>query len=269
MIHFINRLYLSLLEGYKFYRKNNNNSGYVEWYYKHRPLLKKFHNIHIDEDCFIIGNGPSLNQMDLSLLNQYHTFGLNKIHLMFEKTKLSLSYHAAVNPLVIEQMKSEIENNVFKCPIFLSYKASKNVIEHKSHVFRLNTDNVWSFYRDITNPIEEGFTVTFVALQIAYYMGFKNVFLIGVDHNFKQSGKPNEKQAHLHDDINHFHPDYFKGHDWHLADIEGNEASYYLAKHEYHESGREIYDATVNGKLNVFNKIGFEDALKMAKKKNK
>ena len=259
-------LYRVIKEGYKYVKKIRRDKDLLNWYYEDREKLKQFHNKHIGEDCFIIGNGPSLNKMDLSTLNEYHTFGLNKIFLLFEKTKLNLSYHAAVNPLVIEQMKSEIEKNVFNCPTFLSYKASKSIL-NKSHVFKLLTNNIWSFYGDITQPIEEGYTVTFIAMQIAFYMGFKNVFLIGVDHNFKQVGKANEEQQLANDDDNHFHPDYFKGQKWHLADIEGNEASYSLAKHAYHQDGREIYDATLNGKLQIFSKITFEEALSKAKRR--
>jgi hypothetical protein len=85
-----------------------------------------------------------------------------------------------------------------------------------------------------------------------------------VDHNFQQKGKPNEQQLHKEADVNHFHPDYFKGHQWHLADLEGNEASYALAKHQFHASGRDILDATVDGKLNIYQKIPFEEAVKAA-----
>ena len=104
-------------------------------------------------------------------------------------------------------------------------------------------------------------------MQIAFFMGFKNVFLVGVDHNFQQIGNPNEQQEFKGDDVNHFHPDYFKGMQWHLADLEGNEASYSLARHQFHAFGRNIYDATIDGKLNIFQKIDFKDALEKANKK--
>lgn len=246
----------------------HSNMDYLDWHYHYRPALMRYKNIHEGQDCFIIGNGPSLNRMNLSLLNEYYLFGLNKIHLIFEKHKLNLSYHAIANPLVIEQMTHELESDVFGCPSFLTYRSSKQYQYSNSRIHRLFTDNRWSFYHTIEKPISEGYTVTYVAMQLAFYMGFKNVFLVGVDHNFKQSGKANEKQHHEGDDVNHFHPDYFKGMNWHLADLEGNEASYAMAKHQYHEAGREIYDGTVDGKLTIFRKISFEQALLMARKKN-
>lgn len=248
------------------YNKIVNNEDYLDWYYGERLRLKQFKNIHKGEDCFIIGNGPSINKLDLTLLNDYHTFGMNKIYLIFERVQLDLSYLVSVNPLVIEQSEEQFKKLV-KCPVFLSYHNSKGIAP-SDKIFKLHTAAAkWSFYNDVTNPISEGFTVTFVAMQLAFYMGFQNVFLIGVDHNFKQQGKANEAQVYEGDDENHFHKDYFKGQQWHLADLEGNEASYALAKHAYHAHGRNIYDATLNGKLNIFEKIPYEEALKIARKK--
>ena len=245
------------------------NSDYIDWHINQRASLRKYYNIHSGEDCFIVGNGPSLNKMNLEKLNDYHVFGMNKIHLIFEKQDLKLSYHVTVNELVIEQIEKELNENVYGCPSFISYYASKekkykNPLIHK--IF--SRGPIWSFYSSLMGPISEGYTVTYVAMQIAYFMGFRNVYLVGVDHNFQQKGKANEEQKFKGNDVNHFHPDYFKNMQWHLADLEGNEASYALAKHQYHANGREIYDATIDGKLNIYQKISFEEALKNCKKKS-
>ncbi|MCZ2223453.1 MAG: DUF115 domain-containing protein [Chitinophagales bacterium] len=244
------------------------NVDYINWFKHYRSGLKKFYNIHEGQDCFIVGNGPSLNKTDLNKLKDYYVFGLNKIHLIFEKyPQFKLSYHVVVNPLVIEQIYNELEQGIYNCHSFLSYSDSKKIKFINPNIHKILTTNQWSFYTDITRPICDGYTVTYAAIQIAYYMGFQNVFLVGVDHNFQQKGKPNEQQEFKGEDINHFHPDYFKGQQWHLADLEGNEASYALAKHDFHIVGREIYDATIDGKLQVFKKISFDDSLKIAKKK--
>lgn len=238
---------------------------YSNWRRKYAKKLHQFKDIHKGEDCFIIGNGPSLNKMDLSPLADYHTFGLNKIFLIEDRVDLNLSYMVSVNGHVIEQSKKEFEN--LKCPLFLSHTASHGVIDDKPHIHRLHTLNTWSFYEDLAQPICEGFTVTYVAMQIAYYMGFERVFIIGVDHSFKQTGKSNEAQVYEGDDENHFHPDYFKGQKWQLADVYGSECSFHLANYHYKKEDRMILDATVGGKLDVFPKIDFEKALQVAKKK--
>jgi hypothetical protein len=68
-------------------------------------------------------------------------------------------------------------------------------------------------------------------------------------------------------DKNHFHPDYFKGQKWNLADLEGNEISYRIAKKRYAESGLQIFNATIGGNLEIFQRIKFEEALSIAKMK--
>jgi hypothetical protein len=239
---------------------------YLEWRRKYAKQLRKFKDIHAGEDCFIIGNGPSLNKMDLSPLKDYYTFGLNKIYMIFDKVDLDLSYLVSANEYVIEQSKEVFEN--FHCPLFLSYTASRGVVDDRPNIHRLYTLNTWSFYEDISQPICNGFTVTYVAMQIAYYMGFKRVFLIGVDHSFKQTqNAENTTEVLKGEDENHFHPDYFKGMKWHLADVKGNEVSYHMADYFFVRDERLILDATVGGKLDVFPKIAYEEALSMAKKK--
>ena len=244
-----------------------HDRDYLEWRLKYSKVLKKYKNIHSGADCFIVGNGPSLNKIDLGLLNRYYTFGLNKIYLMFDKTEFRPSYHVAVNPLVIEQSVKEFEG--LSCDTFLSYRPSRHIIKKHEHINFIMTGGPVAFSQDLVGEINEGWTVTYVAMQIAFYMGFKNIFLIGVDHNFVVNGEPNEKQLLTDSDVNHFDPNYFGGKLWHLPDLEGSELSYRLAKFFFERDGRCISDATIGGKLQIFPKISFEDALRVCKKKDK
>ncbi|WP_084154110.1 6-hydroxymethylpterin diphosphokinase MptE-like protein [Citrifermentans bremense] len=249
--------------------KYRNNRLYLQWYFRHSRRLSRFKDIHRGEDCFIIGNGPSLNKMDLSLLNDYHTFGMNKIYLLFDRVDLVLDYHVAVNDLVIKQSAEEFES--LGCPSFLSFGAAQGIVRELEHIYLLATDSYfpapYSFYRELQQPITEGYTVTYVAMQLAYYMGFQNVFLVGVDHSFKAVGAPNEEQLLSGEDQNHFDPRYFSQKQWHLPDLEASELSYRLAKFFYDRDGRQIHDATVDGKLQIYDKVSYEQALKMCKKK--
>ncbi len=45
------------------------------------------------------------------------------------------------------------------------------------------------FASDARGRLWEGATVTYVALQLAYHMGFEQVILIGVDHNLHHTGQ--------------------------------------------------------------------------------
>lgn len=257
---FWRRLGSSALETLRVYVNNRHSPLYREWYHQHRSDLESFHNKHAGEDCFIIGNGPSLNKMDLSPLQDRYTFGLNKIYLMEDRgVDLNLDYLVSVNSLVIEQSAEVFEG--LDCDTFLSYRAAHNHVRPLDHVHYLFTGGPYTFSQRITDRIHEGHTVTFVAMQIAYYMGFRRVFLIGVDHSFQAEGKPNEKQRMEGSDPNHFDPDYFAGDEWHLPDLDASELSYHLARFFYRRDGRQIIDATVDGELDIYPKISYEEAL--------
>ena len=45
--------------------------------------LRSYKNKFAGERCFVVGNGPSLNNMDMSKLSDEYTFGMNRIFLMF------------------------------------------------------------------------------------------------------------------------------------------------------------------------------------------
>ncbi len=239
---------------------------FYEWKSKYAGQLAQFSNIHSGEDCFIIGNGPSINEMDLERLNDYYTFGLNKIFLIFKRVDLELSYLVSINPLVIEQSREEFLQ--MDIPVFVNYESAKKNSLKGPNIFPTFFNIIGSrFPEALQDGVREGFTVTYTAMQLAYHMGFKRVFLIGVDHNFVQKGKPNEAQELHEDDVNHFDPNYFKGQKWHLADLVESEISYAIAKTKFESEGRAIFNATKGGKLEVFDRIGYEEALSIAKKK--
>ncbi|ALJ67732.1 MULTISPECIES: hypothetical protein [unclassified Synechocystis] len=79
---------------------------------------------------------------------------------------------------------------------------------------------------------------------------------------------PNEKQILNSEDPNHFDSRYFSNQEWNLPDLEASELAFHLANFHFKRDSRKIYDATLEGKLNIFDKISFEQALSMAKPKN-
>ncbi len=260
----INRHFNSLKFAYAYYKKLKNNPSTISWKKSYEANLKQFNNIHDGEDCIIVGNGPSLNKMDLTMLKDYHTFGMNKIHL-YDKCNLNLSYLAAVNPLVIEQAKDIFEQS--KIPVFLSLDNASCIKDGITNILKIDSKPAFGFGTDIAGALYEGGTVTSIALQLAWAMGFKRIALIGVDHNFKQQGQANAEQLMEKEDENHFHPDYFKGQQWHLADLPANEISYSIANYYAKRYQREIYDCTVDGKLNIFEKKNFYEVISTFKKK--
>jgi hypothetical protein len=218
--------------------------------------LGSFKDKHRGQRGFIIGNGPSLKQTDLSLLRDEFTFGLNRIYLVFPELGFSTSYYVSINSLVIEQCARDIR--ALPVPKFLSWR-SRHLIQPSPGLMFLHTTYTGpKFATDARGRLWEGATVTYVALQLAYYMGFRQVILIGVDHNFSTQGAPNTTVVSQGDDPDHFHKGYFgKGFRWQLPDLETSEWGYRMARQAYEADGRQVLDATVGGKLNVFPKVDY------------
>ena len=219
--------------------------------------IRSYHNKYTGKRCFIIGNGPSLRKTDMKKLKNEFTFGMNRIFLMFPELGFKTSFLVSVNDLVIEQSKDEFKK--VDIPTFISWRA-KRWLEPRDNLYYLYTTYTGKkFAKDVTKRMWEGATVTYTCLQLAFYMGFSKVILIGVDHNFSTKGEPNTTIVSRGDDVNHFHPGYFgKGFKWQLPDLDTSEIAYWLAGEAFQKNGGEVVDATVNGKLTVFPKVNYE-----------
>ncbi len=229
---------------------------------KNKTRLEEYRDRYVGQRCFIVGNGPSLRNTDLSKLTDEFTFGMNRIYLAFDEYDFKTSCLVSVNDLVLEQCHQEI--SVLDIPKFVSWRARKYFDAGPDMMF-LDTDytGVENFSGDATGRLFEGFTVTYVCLQLAYFMGFTEAILIGVDHNFVTKGAANATVTSQGDDPNHFSGKYFgKGFRWQLPDLEGSERAYRMARDAYEADGRRIVDATVGGKLTVFDKVDFDKLFK-------
>lgn len=208
--------------------------------------MKQFYNIHKGQRAIIACNGPSLNDIDMSLIKDEIVFSLNRGYL---KKELPITYAVVVNKKVEEQWGNEI----VKLPAKAIFSNSLN-----GTVKLRWTADVPSFQPNIHLPMWQGHTVTYVALQIAYYMGFAKVGLIGCDHSF-----PHMKSQLTGDDINHFDPNYFpRGSKWDLPNLKMSEVAYTLAKNAYSKDGRKIYNCSTKTNLDVFDKTSLEEFLK-------
>ena len=214
----------------------------------------------------LIANGPSLNQMDLSFLKRETCIGMNKIFLGFKRFKFYPRYYVAVNRKVIEQSAEQIK--ALNCLKFISQIAARDLITEnaltcliRTHAYRVDEQGVKrpGFCHNIaTEGVHEGWTVTHAALQIAYFLGFTEVVLIGLDHRYQYSGAPNEARVLDGPDPNHFSPDYFGGgKTWDNPDLARSEESYRLARAEYERAGRRIIDATLDGACTIFEKADY------------
>jgi len=228
------------------------------WRRESRRRMYELKDIHRGERCFVIGNGPSLKHTDLSKLKDEYTFGMNRIYLLFPELGFTTTYFASINDLVIEQCAEEIA--ALPMPKFIAWHSNRHFQRFpEDMIFLYTTYTGPQFAYDMTRRVWEGATVTNICLQAAFYMGFEQVILIGVDHSFTSKGEANKTVVSDGDDPNHFDTRYFgKGFRWQLPDLETSEMAYRMARRAYRKAGREILDATIGGKLTVFPKVSYD-----------
>ncbi len=222
--------------------------------------LTELKDIHKGRRAFIIGNGPSLKQTDLSKLKNEITFGMNRIYVIFPELGFHTTYYSATNDLVIEQFHDDILT--LPMPKFLAWRSHRHfqseLTINQIPTFLYTSYTGPRFSPDVRGRVWESATVTNVTLQLAFHMGFEQVILIGVDHNFTSKGEANKTIVSEGDDPNHVAPNYFgKGVRWQLPDLDTSEIGYAFARDAYKKAGREVLDATVGGKLTIFPKVDY------------
>ena len=215
-----------------------------------RLKLRGLRDSNAGKKAIICCNGPSLLKVDFSLLQGAYVFGLNKINLLFDKHAFRPSSIVAVNPLVIEQNAAFYRET--DIPLFLDSAGLRHV-ESRASIAFLHSTAVPRFAQDCSISVYQGATVTFVAMQLAFHLGFSEVAIVGCDHDFVDKGPANMAVASGPRDQNHFDPHYFAGGmQWQLPDLPQSELSYHLAKRAYEAAGRRLVNCTDGGKLEVF-----------------
>jgi|GEM_PF-1177772 len=238
---------------------------------KDADRIKKLHNIHAGERVFIVGNGPSLNKIDLSKLKDEYSFAVNGIFYKTKETGYRPNYYVVEDTSVMRENIAEIKAYEVEKKFFPTIYTDIHPADDNTYFFKMNrgfyepkSPNycVPRFSTDFSQRAFCGQSVTIINLQLAFYMGFTEVYLIGMDFsyiipdNFERKG---DIITSTDDDPNHFHPDYFgKGKTWKDPKLDRVLANYEMAKLAYETSGRKIYNATVGGKLEIFERRDFK-----------
>lgn len=229
--------------------------------------IRSFHNSLVGQRVWVIGNGPSLLDTDLSFLKNETTIGTNSIFLNYEAMGFPVTHYVVEDYLVAEDRCDEIL--AMKGPTkwfgnYLSYaipKADDTLWTNVSVDYREHRD--WpKFGTDAGRISYCGGTVTYLCIQLAFFLGASEVVLVGVDHSYVvPDDEPLEGNTitSTRDDVNHFHSDYFgEGKRWHLPRVDRMERSYVKAEQVFANEGRKILNATKGGMLEVFERADYD-----------
>lgn len=241
---------------------------------KLRALREKYKGT---KRCFVIGNGPSLNRTDLECLRNEVTFAVNGFFLKARELKWDPTFYVVEDHLVAEDRREWINAYIGPTKLFPGYlryciDAGPDTIFF-NHRPRKSYPNGFDFSVAADAITYAGCTVTFTALQLAHYMGFEEIYLIGVDADYELPKDVEQSEAYgvgvldmKSDDPNHFDPDYFgKGFRWHDPQVHKMVEAYQEARKVVDGTQQRIYNATVGGKLEVFERRAFSDLFPQAR----
>ena len=229
--------------------------------------FSKFKNIHKNERCFVILTGPSLTLEDVNLLKEETTFAVNSCIRLFDKTSWRPSYYVITDRLVYQSIGKELEASDLSCPIFYSRNGLQTQI-NKENTFPFKAQYFFHFLNfmtggrstlgwsnDISKGIADAPSCVYAVMQIAYYMGFKEVYVIGADCNYSGNNQ--------HSNVANYTP---------KVKISKNAGNHVLKawrsiKKHLENKDMKVYNATRGGMLELFPRVKLEDVLNKEAKK--
>lgn len=244
---------------------------------RYGKYMAEIHNCHLGESCFVIGNGPSLNAPDLTELYKrgIDSFAVNRIYRIFSQTQWRPTYYVNTDYVLVRDILDEVNKIEAKEKFIpLQDKFYHNISVDGAHYFFRNdlreNDPQGGFSLDCTNQVNMRGTVTVDCIQLAMHMGYRHIYLLGVDHNFDkvitESG-----EVIIDTSVKNYFVD---GYD---ADV-SNEVTHDLGTttKAYRDvrsfcdlNGVEILNASRKTKLDVFERVTFEDAVKNIENRRK
>lgn len=233
-----------------------------------RVLLSTIKDIHSQKRCFLIGNGPSVRLADLEFLKNEITFCCNRFHLCYRDTSFRPTYIVSADDFMIKDFgmeisKSAIENN--QKAFFGMVKDPRPYITNDDSIFwiRLNRDRPFKPSPNISKSIGNGGATLLFAAQIALFMGLNEIYLYGVDHNFKnyQTSKTIKLNS-AHGDGNHFIENYRSGRSWVPPSTSFSEASYKSMSEYLDNIGGFLRNASRKSALPYIERVNFDSIIK-------
>lgn len=249
-----------------------------------REVVEKnseLYNIHSGGRIFILCCGPSINDMDLTVLKNEYTMGVSCFYLHKDISIIQPQYYCCaqygygkkITKEVVRKHMEIMERTIGNAQYFFS--AHERELIEANQLFEGKKVNYyyykyWNFplelYEevDLCSAIMPVFSVPVLGIQLAMYMGFKEIYLLGVDHDYIITNK----YSYFYD-----RKDSVFGDTDPTADADSNITisfseslddmcnlwnNYRILKKIADKKGIKIYNATKGGILDVFERVDFQ-----------
>lgn len=236
---------------------------------KTKHVLSKYKNKYLGDQCFVIGNGPSLTPEDLTILKQENVvcFASNKIYRIFDKTDWRPTFYGVFDESIADE-ECISRNKDLTCEVkffrkqgWYKYRNINNAVYINSWYSRKYLDSP-GFSLELSDGIYTIATVTYALLQLARYMGFSEIYLLGMDNRYKFTMDKNGVVSRNENIISHFGEEEVDEPlpasapaTWEL------DTAYLFADEFSRKNGFRIFNATRGGYLEKFERISFEEVI--------
>ena len=176
--------------------------NYIKYIYmSSNPLLVRNKNLrgkHNESRCFILGTGPSILKQDLLNLKGEYSIGVNNFYLhpdfgtIAPKYYCMTPYHPEVGINNWQKWMDEFDRSIMGLKMILFFNLNdkdklfqKKRFENKE-IYFINFDRCGKFNHnyEMSKPLFPVQSVSIMALYVALQLGFKEVFLLGCDHDW-------------------------------------------------------------------------------------
>jgi hypothetical protein len=147
--------------------------------------LYSFHNLHAGETCLLVGNGLNLTNTPPELF-EYPSFGMNTTHLYrgWEPT-----YYVAVDSRIMREFGEAVLDRFGHLPKFIPTPNLDKWQGDNFYRWFHRPGPLWPRVQGVSFPADilskTGITygnVMHAAMQIARFMGFSTMLIIGMEH---------------------------------------------------------------------------------------
>lgn len=254
--------------------------GKVRRVYKgYHGRIAELQDRHKGELGFIVANGPSLRNIDLDVFADKVTIGSNGVY-SFGGPDGFPTYFTMEDWAQVYDRRKDFASIRSEKKIFALYNAAHVRADNRTLFANVEPDSHGSsgrrfsdiypqFSRDFASVVYQGATITYINLQLAFFLGMDPVVIVGLDHNYGSivDRFPPGKITVTHDVMAalsevHAIPDYHSlGGTFGVPHVKLQEAAYLEARRVFDSYGRTVLNATPGTHLDVFEKVRLEEIL--------
>lgn len=231
-------------------------------YSKNPGELSQWRDRYTGQRCFILATGPSLTISDCEKLGNEYTFGMNSLTRIFKDTDWRPSFYGIQDWNVYRNIADTMEE-LRGIPKFFSDDIIRNdpsalqmklvvpfVVNAAYHRYSMYTHEYFARFSERPDIITyDGYTITYSLLEIAVFLGFKEIYLLGADCDYSGS------HQHIVESGN------FVGQADFSEVTKRLFAAYRTADEYCRLHGVQIFNATRGGKLEIFPRVDLDQVV--------